>query len=370
MFGRRRLIKKSMTADRGAQAQRRGVQVRSAMSALGAIFLFPTLARSEDAKFWFPSAASTGAGAVDDLFYFILAISAVFFAIIVGLGTLFVVRYRHGATAGSANSSPSHNFWLEVAWSAIPGILIGIIFFRGFVTYLESRATPDNSYEIQVIAKKWSWSFIYPNGHVDNDLHVPVSQPVRLVMSSDDVIHSLFVPAFRIKMDVVPGRYTETWFEATKPGDFNLHCTEYCGTGHSTMNATVVVHRSGEFQQWLDSADDFMDELSPADAGEVLYTRRGCVQCHSSDGSAKAGPSFLNVYGTEQRLSTGESISVDENYIRESILEPQAKVRQGYKPVMPTYQGQLDNEEILALIAYIKSLNNNQTSAPQGASNP
>lgn len=182
-------------------------------------------------------------------------------------------------------------------------------------------------------------------------------------MSSDDVIHSLYVPAFRLKMDVVPGKYTSTWFEATTTGDFVLFCAEYCGTQHSSMLAKVVVHPSGEFEPWLENAANFLEDLTPAEGGKILYTRRGCVQCHSvvENAAPMTGPTFYGSFGTSQTLADGSSIIVDENYIRESILEPQAKVRAGYKPVMPTYQGQLKNEEIDALIAFIKSLSGEET---------
>ncbi len=239
-----------------------------------------------------------------------------------------------------------------------------MIFFWGFISYLNMRQPPDNSYEIQVTAKKWSWSFTYPNGHVDNDLHVPIDRPVRLVMSSDDVIHSLYIPAFRLKMDLIPGRYSTTWFEANTAGNYTLFCAEYCGTQHSQMLARVVVHPSGEFDKWLDEAANFLENVTPVEAGEILYVRRGCVQCHSNDGAAKTGPSFADVFGTQQALVDGGSVLVDENYLRESILEPQARVRAGYKPVMPTYQGQLKDEEIAALIAYIKSLTSQEEVSP------
>lgn len=306
---------------------------------------------------FFPKPTSTNAGSVDDLFYFILAVSVVFFAIIVAAMIIFIVKYRHRPGV-SPQPSPSHNNLLEVGWSVVPGLFLGVIFYWGFTSYLDMRQSPDNSYEIQVTAKKWTWSFTYPNGHVDNDLHVPIDKPVRLVMTSDDVIHSLYIPSFRLKMDVIPGRYTSTWFEANTVGDFVLFCAEYCGTQHSQMLARVVVHPSGEFDTWLENAANFMDKMTPEEAGKTLYTRRGCVQCHSVDGSAKTGPSFLDAYGSLQAMADGTQVEIDENYIRESILEPQAKIRAGYKPVMPTYQGQLKNEEIAALIAYIKSLSN------------
>ena len=303
----------------------------------------------------FPKASSTTAGSVDDLFYFILWVSIGFFAIIVGAMALFLFKYRERPGV-APQPSPSHNNLLEIGWSVVPGVFLGVIFVWGFTGYLDLRQAPDESYEIQVVAKKWSWSFTYPNGHVDNDLHVPVDRPVRLVMSSDDVIHSLYIPAFRLKMDVIPGKYTSTWFEAKEVGDFVLFCAEYCGTQHSTMLARVIVHPSGEFEPWLENAANYMERMTPEEAGKLLYTRRGCVQCHSKDGSAMTGPTFLNAYGSTASMTDGSQVTVDENYIRESILEPQAKVRAGYKPVMPTYQGQLKNEEIAALIAYIKSL--------------
>jgi cytochrome c oxidase subunit 2 len=306
---------------------------------------------------FFPQRSSTDAAIVDEVFYFILIVSVIFFAIIVSVMLLFVIKYRR-RTEELPEKSPSHSNALEAVWTVIPTILVAVIFVWGFFGYMEMRQAPDDSYEIQVVAKKWAWSFMYPNGHIEADLHVPVDRPIRLVMTSDDVIHSLYIPAFRLKMDVVPGRYNRTWFQATETGDYDLFCAEYCGTQHSTMLAKVVVHPSGEFEKWLEEAANFLQRMSPEEGGAVLYQRRGCAQCHSIDGSAKAGggPSFKGVFGTQQALTTGEEITVDENYIRESILEPQAKVRGGYKPVMPTYRGQLKEEEIRAIIAYIKSL--------------
>ena len=321
------------------------------------------LVLGESRSMFFPSPTSTTASQVDSLFYFILWVCVVFFIVIVGVMGYCLVRYRERPGA-EAEASPSHNNVLEVTWTVIPGLFVGVIFYWGFVSYLDMRQPPDESYEIQVEAKMWNWSFTYPNGHVDNNLHVPVDKPVRLVMTSTDVIHSLYVPAFRIKMDVIPGRYTSTWFEANTPGTYTLFCTEYCGTKHSDMLAKVVVHPSGEFEGWLENAANFMETLTPVQAGEILYQRRGCAQCHSVDGSAQVGPTFLDVFGTEQPMTDGTVVSVDENYLRESILEPQSKVRAGYRPVMPTYQGQLKDEEINAIIAYIKSLSKGKQVSP------
>ncbi len=304
---------------------------------------------------FFPQRASTDAAMVDEIFYFIFLISVIFFVLILGLMVVFVFKYRRREGEGPEPSA-SHSTSLEMVWTIIPTILVAVMFIWGFWGYMGMRQAPDDSYEIQVLAKKWAWNFVYPNGHIEPDLHVPVDRPIRLVMSSDDVIHSLYIPAFRLKMDVVPGRFTKTWFQATAMGEHQLFCAEYCGTQHSTMLAKVVVHPSGEFEKWLEEAANFLKRMTPVEGGALLVQRRGCVQCHSVDGSAKVGPSFKGSFGSQQPLASGENITVDENYVRESIMEPMAKIRAGYKPVMPTYKGQLKDEEIAAIIAYIKSL--------------
>ena len=304
---------------------------------------------------FFPQRATTEAAIVDQVFYFIFIVSVIFFALILGLMTFFIFKYRRREGVGP-EASPSHSTSLELVWTIIPTILVAVMFIWGFWGYMSMRQAPEDSYEIQVLAKKWSWNFVYPNGHVEADLHVPMDQPIRLVMSSDDVIHSLYVPAFRLKMDVVPGRYTKTWFHATEPGEHQLYCAEYCGTQHSTMLAKVVVHPRGEFEKWLEEAANFLERMTPAEGGALLVQRRGCIQCHSVDGTARIGPTFKGVFGTSQPLASGENVTVDENYILESILEPMAKLRAGFQPVMPTYKGQLKDEEITAIIAYIKTL--------------
>ena len=304
---------------------------------------------------WLPSQSSTVAGEVDGVFSLILWISMVFFIGIVGALIWFVVRYRRQPGV-PAERLIHHSTSLEIAWSVIPFLLLIVIFAAGFNTFIGMAAEVDKAYEIRVIGKKWVWSFQYPNGYIDDALHIPVDRPIKLTMSSDDVIHSVFVPAFRVKRDVIPGRYTTLAFEATQTGTFDLFCAEYCGTKHSDMYSDVIVHPSGEFEAWLEKASNFLETMSPADAGKALYKRRGCAQCHSVDGSQMVGPSFYQLFGQQAVLDTGEAISVDGNYIRESILEPQAKARAGYRKVMPTYQGQLNEEEIAAIIEYIKTL--------------
>lgn len=320
---------------------------------------------------WFRDQASTGAAEIDFQYYVILWICVFFFVLIVGLLVAFVARY-YARPGHQAEHTPHHNNALEAAWSIFPGLLVIYIFGAGFIGYLDLRTPPENAYEIQVIAKKWNWSFVYPNGVIRPNLHVPEDQPVKLVMSSDDVLHSLFIPAFRVKMDCVPGRYSTLWFEATEPTEsfdeaidpattgedengYDLFCTEYCGQGHSSMIAKVIVHKSGTFGAWLEDANKIDPASSPVEIGRELWKYRGCKQCHSIDGSKGTGPSYLGTYGTEQKTDKG-MVTIDENYLRESILNPMAKIRDGYKGVMPSYQGQLKEAELAALIWFHKSL--------------
>ncbi len=309
----------------------------------------------EMGSFWLPPKSSTVAPAVDAVFNVIYWVSVVFFVLIVVTMVVFLFKYRRRPGV-EPKPAPSHNTVLELTWSGLPLLLVIAIFYLSYRVYLDMVTPPQNAYEVVVTAQKWSWSFTYPNGYIDPELHVPVDKPVRLVMTSEDVIHSLFVPAFRIKMDVVPGRYTKAWFQATEPGEYVIFCTEYCGTGHSDMLSQVVVHPPGEFETWLADASNFLATMPPHEAGEKLVTARGCPQCHSADGSAGIGPTFQDLYGKTHALADGSMITVDENYVRESILEPMAKVVAGYEPVMPTYQGRLEDDEILAIIAYLKVL--------------
>lgn len=306
-------------------------------------------------SFWMPPPGSTGAHEVDWLMVVLLYICTFFFLLIAALLVTFAVRYRRSRVAGPQPSA-SHSLPLELAWSIIPLAILIVIFHFGFRGFLNIMTPPDDAYAIQVTGQKWAWMFTYPNGYVDKDLHVPVNTPVKLTMTSEDVIHSLYIPAFRIKRDALPGRYTTTWFEADRTGEFELFCTEYCGEGHSAMMARVVVHDKAEFAKWLQDAGAFIDRLPPAEAGAKLFSIQGCAQCHSVDGSGGIGPSLKNVYGTQQPLQGGSSVLADENYIRESIMDPQAQIVAGYQPVMPTYKGRLKDKEITVLIAYLKSI--------------
>ncbi len=310
-----------------------------------------------EASFWMPVQASQNAAATDHLFSFIFWLSAFFFALIMGLMILFVLRYRR-RDPDQLGDGPSHNTTLEVLWSVIPLGLVIAIFGISFVDYMKivgPNAAP-NPYEIGVTGQKWKWTFTYPNGYVDDALHVPVDTPIQLTLSSEDVIHSLYIPAFRIKQDAVPGRYTKMHFRATAPGEYVIFCAEYCGTSHSAMLSKAVVHRPGEYEKWLVDASNFLDKMPPADAGKKLFTQRGCASCHSVDGAAGTGPTLKGVFGALQPLTTGQKVLADENYIRESILNPQAKVVAGFEPVMPTFQGRLKDREIGAIIEYLKTI--------------
>lgn len=307
-------------------------------------------------SFWMPRRASSVAGQVDSVFNFILWISLFFFVLIVGLMVVFIVRYRQRSLDEVPEDSPHHSTALELTWTLIPVALVVVIFMVGFKSYLNLIVAPSNAYEVSVTARKWNWQFTYANGHTDPQLHVPVNRPVRLVMQSQDVIHSFFVPDFRVKQDVVPGRYAKVWFEATQEGVFPILCAEFCGTGHSDMQSLVIVHPAAEFDSWLLAAGDFLSKLPPAEGGAILYKNLGCNTCHSLDGSRLVGPTLRGLVGAQRTLKTGEVVTADENYIRNSLLDPQGQIVAGFEPVMPTFQGRVKEQEITALIAFIKSL--------------
>lgn len=309
----------------------------------------------QGSDFWFPEQASTFAGEVDFAYTFVLVISYTFFALIIAMMVYFMIFYRRRKDFDPGEVS-DHNVPLELTWTIIPLILVTAMFIFGFRGYMDLRTPPANAYEIYATGRQWAWSFTYPNGHVEDKLHVPAGRQVKLIMTSDDVIHSLFIPAFRAKMDVVPGRYTDLWFEARWAGVYPIFCTEYCGTKHSDMLSEVVVHQSEEFDLWLRKAAEAAQNASPVEAGERLYRTRGCAQCHSLDGKPGIGPSFLGLYGSQRALQGGRQVTADENYIRKSILQPQDEIAEGFAPVMPTFQGRLDDKQIAALIEYLKTL--------------
>jgi len=277
------------------------------------------------------------------------------FLLIMTLLIVFVLRYR-GRKGRDIEKAVCHSTALELTWSIIPTIVVFVMFYLGFRGYINMATSPPNAYEINVTAYKWGWAFMYPNGYVDQNLHVPKDRPVRLVLSSQDVIHSLFIPNFRIKRDCVPGRYNKMWFQATQEGEFPLYCAEYCGTKHSDMFAKVIVEDATRFASWLEKAGAWVENMPPVEAGAKLYSVRGCAQCHTLDGTVRIGPSFKNIFGHEQVLKDASRVAVDENYIRDSLLYPGNKIVAGFDNVMPTYKGRLKDIEITALVEYIKSL--------------
>lgn len=317
--------------------------------------LAAAVSQADQGSFWFPVQASRYAPEVDFLFDFILWISTAFFVVIIAVMAVFIIRYRRRAGVGP-KKTPTHNTALELTWSILPGILLVVMFWMGAKAFIGLREPPDDSYEVGVTGQKWNWSFAYPNGHVDPELHVPVDTPVRLVLSSDDVIHSFFVPAFRIKQDAVPGRYTKLWFNAKETGTFQVFCAEYCGTKHSDMLTRVVVHEPGGFEKWLADASDFLAKLPPAEAGKKIYESHGCKACHTVDGTPGIGPSWKGVYAHQRSFTDGTSEVALENYLRQSIVEPEAKVVAGFGPVMPTFKGKLKDAEITAVIEFMKTL--------------
>ena len=305
-----------------------------------------------------PPGGSTIAGELDALFYFLVYASIAFFGIVTFFLVYFTLRYRRRAgQAETVTDAKDHDIRLELLWSVIPTIFVVIVFFWGFQVYMKMNIVPADALEIKATGQKWFWTFDYPDGqNTLNELVVPVDKPVKLLLSSRDVIHSFYVPDFRIKMDALPNRYSVAWFEATTLGQHNLFCAEFCGDGHSDMIGKVRVVTEREYNQWLEESGVLGEGMAPAEFGAALFVSKACNTCHRVDGQKLTGPPLNGIYDTPVPLSSGGEVIADENYIRKSILEPQADVVAGYDPVMPTYQGLLKDRELDALIAYIKSL--------------
>ncbi len=302
---------------------------------------------------WFGEGASNMVDNVDWLYNLITNTGAVVFVGLHVLAIYFLWKYRM-RVGHATEDSPSHNDPLEIAWTVIPMLIFAAFFYFGFRGFIDMRTPPDDAYEIHVTASKWNWRFRYPNGLASGQLHVPIDRPVKLIQESSDVLHSLYIPAFRIKQDVVPGRYTYQWFTATKEGTYDLFCAEYCGTDHSNMYAPVIVESQEKFEEFL--ATDPRKDKPDHTAGYEVYIEFGCKSCHSLDGTEKAGggPSFKGSWGTQRELQDGTTVLMDENYIRESLLQPAAKIHKGFEPRMPTFQGQINDDDIRRVIAFIK----------------
>jgi cytochrome c oxidase subunit 2 len=296
-----------------------------------------------------PEQASTLAGHVDALYIFLLLVTGMMAALVFACLIYFAARYRYrpGVPAEQIEGSTP----LEVTWSVIPFLVFMVIFAWGAVVFFKERTPPADSTEVYVVAKQWMWKLEHAEGQREiNELHVPVGRDVKLIMTSQDVIHSFYVPAFRMKQDVLPGRYTVAWFRATKPGTYHLFCAEYCGTLHSGMIGSIVVEEPAQYEAWMSGGT-----TGPLSAtGEKIFAELGCVTCHRTDTQGR-GPNLQGVFGKPVQLEDGRTIPADENYIRESILDPGAKVVKGFKPVMPTFQGLVSEEQLNALVAYVKS---------------
>jgi cytochrome c oxidase subunit 2 len=314
-----------------------------------------------------PAQGAAGAAAVDALYVFLVVLSAFMTAAIFATIFVFALQYRRRPGLEAEQIEGSHV--LEITWSIVPlGIFIFIFAWGAFIFFRE-RTPPRSATEVYVVAKQWMWKLQHEEGQREiNELHVPVGRDVKLVMTSQDVIHSFYVPAFRVKQDVLPGRYSTLWFRATKPGTYHLFCSQYCGTQHSGMIGQVVVMEPAQYQAWL-SGGTGVGAVSLAVSGKTLFSDLGCVTCHRSDTQGR-GPSLEGVYGKPVMLEDGRVVAADDNYIRESILTPAAKVAKGFKPIMPVFQGIVSDEQLNALVAYVKSLGAAQPATASTATAP
>ena len=319
-----------------------------------------------------PEQASTMASRVDALYFYLLGIGVFFSLLIFTLVIYFAVKYRRRSEDEPPPPQTHDNLALEVTWIVIPFVLAMIAFFWGANVYYAMARPPEDALEVFVVGRQWMWKFQHPDGQREiNQLHVPLGRPVKLTLASEDAIHSFYVPAFRVKHDVVPGRYTTVWFEATKPGEFHLFCAEYCGTQHSGMIGQIVVLEPEQYEAWLSGelgapravaglpGNISAPEGSMPAKGQQLFQDLGCQVCHQLEKQG-IGPVLAGIFGTQVKLQTGETVTADESYVRESILNPQAKVTAGFQPLMPPFQGRVNEEQLMQLIAYIKALGQSQ----------
>ena len=308
-----------------------------------------------------PESASTVSGRVDALYFYLCGVTIFFTLLISGVLIFFVIRYRR-RTPFEIPRPIAGSHKLETLWSIIPFVIAMSFFVWGTKVYFAQYRMPKDGIEIYVVAKQWMWKFQHSTGQREiNELHVPVGRKIKLIMTTEDAIHDLFVPAFRIKADVVPGRYTTEWFEATRPGRYHLFCAEYCGMNHSGMGGWVVVMEPTDFDNWLSGN---VNQQSAATAGQQLYQSLGCVSCHGANAEGSRGPALQGLFNSQMQLNNGQVAKADENYLRESILNPQAKIVAGFGPIMPSFQGQVNEEQLLQLVAYVKSLSANKTETP------
>ena len=300
-----------------------------------------------------PESASTFSWKVDALYFYLSGVTLFFTLLISAVLIFFVIRYRR-RTPYEIPRPIAGSHKLETLWTVIPFVIAMTMFGWGARVYFEQYKPPQNAIEVYVVGKQWMWKLQHATGQREiNELHVPVGRKIQLIMTSEDVIHDFFVPAFRTKADVVPGRYTTLWFEATKPGKYHLFCAEYCGMNHSGMTGSVIVMEPREFDNWLSGNTN---NATPAAAGQQLFQTLGCASCHGANGEGGRGPTLVGLFGRQTQLEGGQSVRADEGYIRESIINPGGKVVAGFQPIMPTFQGQVSEDQLVQLVAFIKSL--------------
>jgi cytochrome c oxidase subunit 2 len=314
-----------------------------------------------------PPQGSAYAAEVDTLYMFLFWLSVFLFLGIAVPAIYFSWRYRF--KPGRVTPHQTHNTLLEIIWSVIPLLLCVGIFFWGLDGWMKYSVAPGESMQIQISAKKWIWQFEYPDGtRTVNEIHVLVNKPVQFVMTSEDVLHDFFVPDMRVKHDIVPGRYTQVWFTPTVLGTHHVTCAEYCGKGHSDMQAKLVVENQADFDKFMLTGGTEWEDYKgkPADWGKLQWERKGCQTCHSIDGTkiSQGGPSWKGIWGKMEKMNDGKEVLVDAAYVRESMMQPQAKIVFGFEPIMPTFQGLLRETEIQGLIAFIRSLGNDPNSGP------
>lgn len=320
----------------------------------------PYATELEGNPFWTAKAASETAKSVDAMFNFIMWTSYIFTALIGVLMVVFCIKYRRKPGV-RADQSITHNTPIEIVWSVIPTILVGIMFWGGYTTFLDMRTPPPDAMTVRVGAYQWGWNFTYPNGvESPQEFHVPANTPVEMLMTSSDVIHSFHLPAFRQKSDVLPNRYTKVWFDSGEPATYRVYCSEYCGKLHSDMYAKMVVDTPEDYEAWLVKAGNWMVNEDgtmkpPLEIGELTYNRVGCKACHSIDGRAGTAPTFAGLWGLERKFTDGTTRVADENYIRQSILEPYSQLVEGYGPQMSNFSN-LPEEQIYGIVKYIESL--------------
>ena len=307
--------------------------------------------------------ASTMAARVDPLFLFLAAFSIILSLVVLVLIIGFSIKYRRRAP-NEIGAPVGGSLKLEVLWIVVPFLISMIMFVWGASIYVSMRQPPPGAMELSVVARQWMWKLQHPEGTMEiNELHIPIGRDIKLIMTSQDVIHSFYVPAFRIKADVLPGRYTTVWFRGTATGRYHLFCAQYCGTNHAAMGGWVTVMEPTDYSNWLAGGSE---QITPEAAGAALFEQFACVNCHVSSGQGR-GPSLVGLYGSQVRLADQRSVLADENYLRESILNPSAKTVAGFGPDMPSFEGRLSEDQLLQLLAYIKSLGSARPSSRPAA---